>query len=110
MLIRYKTVFLFLALSFLAPTIASATCSLKGYPIRVTTYPDRTYIMFRIDKHADNYYYQGYSSDTRVESGMWTALKGGSRVLIRGTAASCPAVSGAGGYQIGVIDRIGTGY
>ena len=66
--------------------------------VRVTTQPGTalSYIFYR-DNALTNYYWMCTTTDAKLVDAALAAQNGLTRALIRGDAASCPAVPAAGG-------------
>ena len=102
-------IFAVMALSLSSVGYVYADCDLRGYAVRVSTFPSGTHMYFR-PSHLSPYYYRGVTNDPEVAAAMFQALKGKTKMLIRSDADSCPAVGGAGEKFIGVITIVGLGY
>jgi hypothetical protein len=90
---------------------SSATCTLTGVIVRVTSYDNAYsaiggYIYFRTSSLSPFYYYV-QSSDDHMVSNAIAYMNSGRTVTIQGNIAACPAVPAAGGAAyLGVSNYI----
>ena len=105
----YMKLLVLLALSVGSISAVQATCTLRGYAVRVAAFPSGIQMYMR-PTHTSGYYYRGVTNDPEVASAMFQAYKGKAKINIRSDATVCPVISESGEYFIGVIDIVGLGY
>jgi hypothetical protein len=100
--------------SIMTVTSAGATCTMRGYFLRVVTFEGRTYAMFRPEplETTSGNYYQVEVRDAQIAMAVYQAYKGGSRAYIRTTDTACntTVTPGTNKIELGIADRIGLGY
>lgn len=98
---KFWIVFSVMLSALMAPTIASATCTVTGVIVRVTSYDDAYtatggYIYFRTSSLSPYYYYVTSNDDDTISNAI-SYLHSGRTLTINGSVAACPAVPVAGG-------------
>lgn len=106
---KYWIILSLMLSSVMVPGLSSATCTLNGVVVRVTSYDDAYttiggYIYFRTSSLSPYYYYVSTNDDDTVSNAI-AYMNSGRTATIQGNVAACPAVPVAGGSaSIGTLN------